>query len=243
MADPTTDSPVPSQSRTLGLFAKAWDPGKVKTRLAATLGDEAAVAIYLELLTLHLNRFAAAGSLRSVAYSPATDVTKIRFYELLASLQVADAWDLVAQVESDLGSRMSHFFQQQFDACGDGARVVVIGSDMPRLDSGMVAGAFELLAENDVVFGPSADGGYYLVGLSVMSEAIFRNIQWSTEQVLQQSLEICQRESLSVALLPKLNDIDNEDDLNQELTLLDRSDSDTAIFLDRVQAVMQKASL
>lgn len=238
MADPTTDSPVlnanpNAQARILGIFAKAWDPGKVKTRLAKTLGDETASQLYLRLLLLHLMRFANSGEARVLAYSPASDETRNRFLKLTDSLTPRPEWDFVPQVESDLGARMSCFFEQQFEASDQKRRVVLIGSDAPRLSPEIVDEAFEFLATYDVVFGPSPDGGYYLVGLSSMAESIFQGVDWSTEKVLQQSLDICEAEGLSSALLPELNDIDNEADLKQELELLgDEEDPFVKTFLE-----------
>ena len=221
---PASDAPTPAQTRVLGIFAKAWDQGKVKTRLAKTLGDNVAAEVYLRLLVLHLKRFAQAGELRSIAYSPATDQTRQRFADLIASHLPAATWRLEPQIESDLGTRMNGFFEHQFKASPDGARVVLIGSDAPRLTPQIVDTAFEFLKQHDVVLGPSTDGGYYLVGLSRSAEAIFQGIDWSTELVLQQTLSVCEQHGFSVAQLPALTDIDHEEDLSQELNLLDSSD-------------------
>jgi glycosyltransferase A (GT-A) superfamily protein (DUF2064 family) len=86
--------------------------------------------------------------------------------------------------------------------------------------------AFELLREHDVVFGPSTDGGYYLVGMSKANECIFEDIEWSTEKVLEQSLATCKAAGLEVALLKPLTDIDTEEDLKQEIEALQRVDDD-----------------
>ena len=244
MAEPGIDSSAPNAnaSSILGIFAKAWDEGKVKTRLAKTLGHTVAAGIYFELLTMHLLRFACTGHIRVLAYSPADEATRNRFNGLINDLSSPGAWDLVPQVESDLGSRMSCFFEQQFDSNPDSPRVVLIGSDAPQLSTQLVDQAFELLGDHDVVYGPSTDGGYYLVGLSVKTEAIFKGVQWSTEQVLQQSLDICKREGLSVAQLPPLTDIDHEEDLNKVLPQLDRNDEVVASFFERVEPLLKRSS-
>lgn len=225
MADLTTDSLVSDanampQPRILGIFAKAWDAGKVKTRLGKTLGNETAAQVYFQLLVFHLLRFGNVGDSRVLAYSPANDETRDRFSRLGLSLKPRPEWDFIPQVEGDLGTRMTGFFQQQLDSSDQKCRVILIGSDTPRLSAEIVNEAFELLADHDVVFGPSNDGGYYLVGMGTMAEAIFQDVDWSTDRVLQQSLAICKNEGLSFATLPELNDIDNEDDLKQELKLL-----------------------
>ena len=245
MANLTTDSPVSdmsreSQTRIFGIFAKAWDAGKVKTRLAKTLGDETAAQIYFELIVLHLLRFAQSGDYRVVAYSPISTATRVRFENLIQSLKPIPDWKLEPQFESDLGTRMSYFFQQHFDSAGPRSRVVLVGSDAPRLTTQIVEEAFESLNNHDAVFGPSSDGGYYLVGLSRSMEAIFKGIEWSTENVLSETLAICKSEGLSVAMLPELTDIDNEADLKQELQLLSLID-DTAIaqFLENISPLLK----
>ncbi len=248
MANRITDSLAKSANpehadRVLGLFAKVWDAGKVKTRLAKTLGPAAAAEIYLELLALHLCEFGNFSGLRTIAFSPSTGEAKDRFEALLNQIKPRQAWNLVPQVESDLGTRMSKFFQQQFDSRFDNARIVVIGSDAPRLTRDIVNRAFELLLSHDVVFGPSTDGGYYLVGLSKMAQQIFQGIDWSTEKVLRQSLAICESSGLSVAQLETLTDIDNEEDLMQELDLLESSGNVLweQVFLPNVAEILKKA--
>lgn len=246
MANRITDSlakrPIlERENQVLGLFAKVWDAGKVKTRLAKTLGDNAAAQIYFEMLVLHLLRFANTSDQRAVVYSPATEESRTRFEGLIGGLKPRPGWELVPQIESDLGTRISRFIEHQFE---EGAkRVVVIGSDAPQLTRDLVDEAFESLKSHDVVFGPSTDGGYYLVGLSMMAQQIFQGIDWSTEKVLQQSLAICESSGLSVAQLETLTDIDNEEDLMQELDVLQSSDNALVeqVFLPNVAEVLKKA--
>jgi glycosyltransferase A (GT-A) superfamily protein (DUF2064 family) len=117
---------------------------------------------------------------------------------------------------------MSSFFRLCFKNGHEAA--VIIGSDAPSLTTAMVDEAFVLLKQNDVVFGPSTDGGYYLVGLSRMAREIFEGIEWSTEKVLQQSIAKCESLGLTVATIRPLTDIDDEADLQQELESLRSSD-------------------
>lgn len=239
MDNPTTDAPVSVQSRTLGLFAKAWDPGKVKTRLAKTLGDGTAAKIYLELLILHLLRFAHSADQRIVVYSPANDETKTRFESLTGKLKPKPVWRYVPQVEADLGTRLSCFVQDQFNQ--GSKKVVVIGSDAPRLTTEILDDAFCQLDKHDAVFGPSTDGGYYLVGLKAFNGAVFQGIDWSTEKVLQQSMEKCQEVGFSVALLEPLADIDEAEDLEHELGLMESSeDALDRTFLEFVSGVLNR---
>src|SRR4051794_31640293 len=144
----------------LGIFGKQPDAGKVKTRLAAGLGDDAAAAIHEAMLfdtleTWNSRSILDPGGRRVLVYAPADAGPWF-------DPRVSEAFALQPQVEGDLGTRMREFFAGEFD---DGAaRVVLIGSDSPTLDPSIVITAFLCLEGRDVVIGPSTDGGYYLVG-------------------------------------------------------------------------------
>lgn len=194
----------------LGLFAKYWQPGRVKTRLAKSIGDSAASKAYQILLGHHIRRFGTADHQSFIVYSPNT-AQSLDSFQSFTSQNDSPNWQFVPQVDADLGQRMNQFFTDRFDA-GD-RRVVVIGSDAPQLTLDDVAQAFELLADSEVVFGPSTDGGYYLVGLNRPAPEVFEQIQWSTEQVLEQSLEKCRENDLQAKLLRPLTDIDEGPDL------------------------------
>jgi rSAM/selenodomain-associated transferase 1 len=91
--------------------------------------------------------------------------------------------------------------------------VVLIGCDLPDLTSALIAKAFDALQNNDLVIGPSCDGGYYLIGLNKSTPDLFEEISWSTEKVLKQTLERAERLLLKVQLLDQLRDIDTLEDL------------------------------
>jgi rSAM/selenodomain-associated transferase 1 len=102
-------------------------------------------------------------------------------------------------------------FQQAFNS---GARaVVIIGTDCPGLTSQHLQQAFELLTSHDIVVGPAADGGYYLLGMTTLHEELFQNKAWSTASVLSSTLADAARLGLRVAHLPTLHDVDTADDL------------------------------
>ena len=244
MTDRTTDAAVASSNRILGLFAKSWEPGTVKTRLAKTLGDQRAADIYLELLTINLLRFSASGKRRVIGYSPSNEATRQRFESFLQTID-AGPWELKPQSDGGLGERMSCFFDQQFESHGEDSRVILIGSDALRLLPQQMERAFEALQTHDVVFGPSTDGGYYLVGMSRRCLEIFQNVTWSTETVLAQSLAHCETAGYSVAQLEPLTDIDHEADLLQEVEYFENLepaslDADTQNFLDKVRSILGK---
>jgi rSAM/selenodomain-associated transferase 1 len=127
------------------------------------------------------------------------------------SAWLGDDRDYVAQSDGDLGERMSAAFA---DAFREGAgRVVVIGTDCPALSPDHLAEAFEALGNHEVVLGPARDGGYYLVGLSRPADALFTDIPWGTESVLQATMERAEAVGLTQCCLQTLGDVDRPEDL------------------------------
>lgn len=116
------------------------------------------------------------------------------------------------QSEGNLGTRMAHAFRSMFTA--GYKRCVIIGTDCPTLGPSQVSTAFEALRDADLVLGPTADGGYYLIGLRRRPDpALLRGIAWSTKEVLTQTLGRATSLGLQTALLPKACDIDTVADL------------------------------
>jgi len=188
------------------VFARVPALGRVKSRLAAGVGAGAALGVYLELLAHTRAVVRAAGVpatvwLADVAGPVPTPAETAEWPALPARAQPA----------GDLGARMSTAFAAAFAAgC---ARVAIIGTDCPGLHADHLAQAFALLEAHDVVLGPAADGGYYLLGLRQPQPALFRHQQWSTASVLADTLAAAARLGLRVALLPELHDVDNAADL------------------------------
>lgn len=113
----------------------------------------------------------------------------------------------------NLGERMENCFTEAFTM--NFKRVVLVGSDIPSLPLDFIEEAFVSLKENDVVIGPSLDGGYYLIGFKdkTFSSQVFKGIPWSTEKVFEQTMKILEREGLTVHSLKPLRDIDTIEDL------------------------------
>jgi len=201
------------------MFAKFWQPGTVKTRLAETIGSEAAAAVYREFLRTLLVRFASIATSRELVFTPGDRQAEFR------SL-APPAWQLEEQGTGDLGQRMARFFERAF-ASGRSS-VVLIGSDSPTLPASYVGQAFDALAHQAVVLGPSEDGGYYLVGArGDRVPPIFFDMHWSTEQVLRQTIARLEQHNIQHALLPTWYDVDSEADLRRlddELTQLTSED-------------------
>ena len=182
----------------LGIFGKQPVPGKVKTRLAAGLGDDAAAAIHEAMLfdtldDLELGVDPGPGR-------PAGAGLRAGRRRAWFDSRVPEAFALQPQVEGDLGTRMREFFAGEFE---DGAtRVVLIGSDSPTLDPTIVITAFLCLEGRDVVIGPSTDGGYYLIGASGIGSADLRRDRLERPSVLGQTIDRLRDTGLSLAVLP-----------------------------------------
>lgn len=188
------------------IFVKNPVEGKVKTRLAKTIGDHNALLIYRALLK-HTQTIASEIS-----------VSRYLFYD--EKIEISDNWlnNLYTknqQINGDLGKRMSAAFEHVFSK--GVSKAIIIGSDCIELTTEIINNAFELLENNDVVIGPALDGGYYLLGMKTLHNCIFENKSWSTDLLLAETLESLKKENLSVQLVPKLSDIDTETDLTPEL--------------------------
>lgn len=183
-------------------FVKYPEPGKAKTRLAASLGAQLACDLYRYFtdLTLAKNRLIPLAA-RYVAFSPAD-----READFQALFDDDSHWFPQAAAP-DLGERI---YQAVGAVLARGHRCVIsIGSDSPSLPVEYLQNAAAALAEHDVVLGPAEDGGYYLIGLKSPTRVLFENIPWSTDRVLELTLAAAARAGLSAFLLPKWYDIDD----------------------------------
>ncbi|MBA2249994.1 MAG: TIGR04282 family arsenosugar biosynthesis glycosyltransferase [Chitinophagaceae bacterium] len=191
-------------SNALIIFIKKPRPGKVKTRLALSVGDANALHIYKQLLK-HTHKI-----------SLAVNAERFLFYD--ECIDQDDEWEneyfnKQLQTGNDLGEKMNNAFSETLSRFKN---VAIIGSDCFDLTASVINEAFQLLKNNDVVIGPATDGGYYLLARKKKHPSLFKNISWSTPQVLEQTTAICKKQELSYCLLPTLSDIDVEDDLNSE---------------------------
>jgi rSAM/selenodomain-associated transferase 1 len=187
------------------IFTKNPEAGKVKTRLAATIGNDAALSVYVQLLS------------RTVSITNQLPVDKFVFYS--NHIMQEDIWNnnhFFKQVQSghDLGERMKNAFTDIFKK--DYEKIVIIGTDCPDLNPNIILNAFARLDFHDVVIGPAEDGGYYLLGMKQIHPQLFENISWSTDAVLSETQIKCDDLQLDYHLLPMLKDIDEEKDLSFE---------------------------
>jgi hypothetical protein len=198
-------STVPQEC--LLIFARYPEPGKVKTRLIPALGAEGAASVYREMAEHTSNQARAIAHMRGV--SPQLWFTGGHDHALRTWL--GDDLTYRSQPEGDLGHKLTYAFQSAFDE-GHQA-VAAIGTDCPSLDSATLLQAFEALKTYDLVLGPAADGGYYLIGLRHFIPELFKGIVWSTAQVLQQTEAIAKRLALTQYRLPSLTDVDYPEDV------------------------------
>jgi len=178
--------------------------GKVKTRLAATMGDDKALSIYQSLLEYTAKITKELPCDLFVFY--ADDI-------FLNDHWSDDVYLKMIQEGKDLGSRMNHAFNILFQRSYK--KVVIIGTDCFELTSSIIQDAFTALNEHEVVIGPSVDGGYYLLGMKQCHSFLFEEIAWSTDSVYRSTITKLVTNKISYQALTLLNDIDTEDDWNQ----------------------------
>ncbi len=120
---------------------------------------------------------------------------------------------LIDQGEGDLGDRMSRLLQMAFR---DGAdSVLFLGTDSPHMPDSRLHSAAEFLGRNDVVIGPVEDGGYDLIAMKSPYQELFSQIRWSSEHVLQETLQHVERLHLKLKLLDMSYDLDTPESLHR----------------------------
>lgn len=182
------------------VFVKNILLGKVKTRLAKTIGNQAAFEVYKHLV--------------GITESETSKIKNCDVHIYFSDVIIDEKWlnqQKFVQHGDDLGERMMNAFKHGFDLGYE--NVVGIGSDLPDLNAEIINQGFEKLNSNDAVFGPSEDGGYYLIGMNKLLQCAFENKQWSTENLLSITIDELQEANNSVAQLTTLNDIDTLEDL------------------------------
>jgi len=184
----------------LFVFVRNPELGKVKTRLAASVGDKTALAIY---------KFLLAHTQKVTQHLPCD---KAVYYSV--NVREHDIWNKNTyqkhqQIGENLGSRMQHAFIDSFNNGYE--KVIIIGSDLPDLEERHILEAFQQLNTNDVVLGPAKDGGYYLLGMKKLHPNIFQNKKWGTSSVREETLK--DLEKVAVHLLEELNDVDVLEDI------------------------------
>jgi len=188
------------------LFIKSPEKGKVKSRLAKTIGEDSALDVYKGLVYNTLENLRDGNYLFRLCFYPPDSGTIIKNW-------LGNTYCYTPQNGKDLGERMKNAFVQAFS---DGVeKVLLIGSDIPDMSISLINDAVKALDTNDAVIGPAQDGGYYLIGFNSASflPDIFREIAWSTDSVFYQTMKVFGKSGLKVHVLRVLSDVDTFDDL------------------------------
>lgn len=192
------------------IFIKNPELGKVKTRLAATIGNEKALEVFKKLLV----------NIHDKSLNVRAD--KLLFYSTFVNQN--DIWEndvfnkYIQNQSPDLGQRMLSAFEEARDL--GYTKALIVGSDIYEISTEILQEGFELLEDAETVLGPSHDGGYYAIGFNFEKihspnflQDVFLNKTWSHEHVAQEALEIINSYSYTCKFLPVLSDIDTEEDL------------------------------
>jgi rSAM/selenodomain-associated transferase 1 len=189
------------------LFLKYPERKMVKTRIAASLGDDFAFGLYTAFVKdlLVMAGFVEADKILAID-GPSVPV---------ASLDFGTGYSVIRQNGKNIGDRMQNAFEYVFNS--GYKKAVLIGSDLPGLPAALVENAFAALNTADVAIGRSTDGGYYLIGFrkETCSPDYFKGITWSTSSVYQRTIEKFSRAKKIVYMLPEWIDIDDHNDLKQ----------------------------
>lgn len=185
----------------LTVFARPPVEGRVKTRLSPALPAPLAARLYEALLADTL----------AAASACAADARAIAWSERASAPPAPAGFTAFEQAPGDLGARLEDAFARALRA--PGALAVVVGSDAPALTAAHLDAAFAALASHDVVLGPAADGGYWLLGLSRVAPQLLRDVPWSTPGVLALTRERASGAGWRTATLESLADLDTPADL------------------------------
>lgn len=192
----------PTSKKALIIFTRNPELGKVKTRLAKSVGDESALEIYKFLLK------------HTVAITKNLNVDKYVFYS--ENIHREDIWDpeifrKKLQTGTDLGEKMQNAFSELFEMGYE--KVLIVGSDIFELGQSDIENAFEVLQTTETVIGPATDGGYYLLGMKELNATIFQNKNWGTATVLEETLADLRQKKY--VLLEERNDVDYYQDIKE----------------------------
>ncbi|MBT4838326.1 MAG: glycosyltransferase [Methylococcales bacterium] len=197
-----------SQDNLILMFARAPIPGQTKTRLIPALGEQGAADLHQSMLTHLVKKFSHHATLKLQLWC-APDTKHPSFKQLSTDYSV----ELQTQQGDDLGQRMAHATQFAFNHA---KTVILLGTDCPLIDKQAVEEtATQLQQGKQVVVMPAEDGGYVMMGMSAYFPELFCNIDWGTEQVMQQTQQILDDLGLRHQLLPTFWDVDVADDLEK----------------------------
>jgi rSAM/selenodomain-associated transferase 1 len=188
------------------VFLRAPEKGRVKTRLAREIGEEKALDLYKVLVEKMLSALEKSGLDHRICFFPADKKALVKDW-------LGPDHIYLPQKGDDLGLRMGNALSRAFD---DGAqKAILVGTDIPDIKDSHLLSALDLLDKNNVVLGPSLDGGYWLIGFQrkQFCPDLFSRVDWGTDSVFSTTIEKCRKADLSPGILPALRDIDTLADL------------------------------
>lgn len=211
------------------VFAKRPILGRVKSRLAKDIGESKALELYIQLLN-HTAKVVEEWQIRNDSrnvywfWDSAKEDFKIKIEHSVGESEkdyyLPSNFEIYIQREGDLGEKMTYAFEEIFMSAGYTGKtlskpypIAIIGTDCPGLNWEILEDCFTKLQAKDIVIGPAEDGGYYLLGMRGFFPEVFKDVDWSTERVFEQSLRNIGEIKLSWDTLVKLNDIDRLEDL------------------------------
>jgi rSAM/selenodomain-associated transferase 1 len=195
-----------SYNAKLIVFYKVPAKGSVKTRLAQSVGDDGACKLYRAMILDLLE------NLRDIHNHVLLFEAKAE-EAYAAPMMETEKFETLPQRGSDLGERMFNALSTAFD--GGAELALLIGTDIPQINAGLVKRYLKMLSNRDIVLGPSSDGGYYLIGFkrgSIM-KSLFEDVEWSSASVFDVTLKRARNAGLRVGTGPALRDIDLWEDL------------------------------
>ena len=184
------------------IFTRYPRPGRVKTRLIPVLGAEGAQRLHRQM-TEH--------TLECLQCFAQVQICFEGGGRKLMQAWLGERLTYIPQGRGDLGRRLRRAISRAFRQGED--KVIVVGTDCPGLTASHVKEALQLLHQSDLVLGPAADGGYYLIGLNSFYKDLFKDIAWGTDRVFRQTLQKADRLGLKTLFLEKLADVDRPEDI------------------------------
>lgn len=187
------------------IFIKAPKKGMVKTRLAAKIGEDLALKLYRAMVEDLLENVGVSDHYDiQIMVMPENSEEEVRNWLKWPGV-------ITSQIVGDLGIKLLHAFEQGFS---EGFKqIIIIGSDLPGLSSSHIKQSFKLLQHYPLVIGPAVDGGYYLIGLNSPQPQLLTKINWSTPEVLAETLNRLHQANLPYYLLEEMRDIDDYEDV------------------------------
>ena len=188
------------------VFAKAPAFGRVKTRLAAGIGEKAATSLYKAFVKDLLGMIDSTDYPIHIHFAPPDAGRQMKEW-------LGGAGEFYPQADGDLGDRMAAAFKHAFSK--HVSRAVLIGTDFPDLPASFIHRAFDSLLTHDAVLGPSHDGGYFLIGFSRHGYVpeVFQDISWSSDKVFSETARAFEKHHTTVHYLDQWWDIDTYADL------------------------------